>query len=67
MVGNCRKIFIFLFLASQESFAKIKTRKLSSMCKVNEMRFQSVLPSRQENHGKCAFDGWSHPGHWNAT
>jgi len=42
MFGNLREEFIFLFFASQELFAKIKTRKLSSMWKVNEARFNSL-------------------------
>ena len=40
MVGNFREGFIFVFFASQEPFAKIKTAKiLSSKCKTNELSF----------------------------
>lgn len=36
MVGNLCEEYIFVFFASQETFAKIKTRKL---CQVNELHF----------------------------
>ena len=39
MVGNLREGFIFAFFTSQEPFAKIKTAKMSSKCKANELSF----------------------------
>ena len=43
MVGNFREGFIFVFFASQEPFAKIKTTKISlSTCEVNEPHFNTA-------------------------
>ena len=65
MVDNFREGFIFVFFASQEPFAKIKTVKiLLSMCKANKPPFNTqptwnYLYSRQQKGvSKCAFDGY---------
>ena len=46
MVGNFCEGFIFVFFASQEPFAKIKTTKfLLSTCKASEPHFNLATPN----------------------
>ena len=67
MVGNFRKVFILVFFASQEPFAKIKTPKFCCP-RVKRMTRVSIpglllYSSLQKCVSECAFDGyhWSNP------
>ena len=54
MVGNFREVFIFMFFASREPFAKIKTAKiLLPTCKANEPRFNPWPTSMQPPTKAC--------------
>ena len=75
MVGNFCEGFIFVFFASQEPFAKIKTAKFCCPRTMQANRV-SIWPTlnylfelQQKPVSECAFDGYrsSHSGNWSAT